>query len=120
MTVDEKSELAQLLDEKLKPLAERLANVKQTMATRDDLQEMAAGRNLEEVKQGVILNRKEIVANRKEVQALKGALEALRPRKPGPKQKDPTVPLKAEIQKLQAVIAELSAENLALKKGRWP
>ena len=54
-----------------------------------------------------------------EKQARQGALEALRPRKPGPKQKDPTVPLRAEIQKLQAVIAELSAENLALKKGRW-
>ena len=27
--------------------------------------------------------------------------------------------LLAEVQRLQAVIAELSAENLQLKKGRW-
>jgi transposase len=55
-----------------------------------------------------------------EKQARQGALEALRDGHQGRKKSDPTVPLQAEIERLRAVIAELSAENLALKKGHWP
>lgn len=55
-----------------------------------------------------------------EKKARQGALEALRDGNRSRKKKDPTAPLRAEIQRLQAVIAELSAENLALKKGAWP
>jgi transposase-like protein len=50
-----------------------------------------------------------------------GALEALRQQKRGRKRHSPTEEaLLSEIEKLRAVIAELSAENLQLKKGRWP
>ena len=55
-----------------------------------------------------------------EKKAHQGALEALRNASQGRKKKDAAVQLQAEIQRLQAVIAELSAENLALKKGLWP
>jgi len=55
-----------------------------------------------------------------EKQARQGALQALRNRKRGRKKNDPTAQLQAEIQRLRAVVAELSAENLELKKGRWP
>lgn len=55
-----------------------------------------------------------------EKQARQGALEALRNGKRGRKQRDPVVQLEAEIRRLRAVIAELSAENLELKKGHWP
>ena len=55
-----------------------------------------------------------------EKQARQGALEALRNGNQGRKKSDLTLPLQAEIERLRAVIAELSAENLALKKGRWP
>lgn len=41
-------------------------------------------------------------------------------RQAGRKKADPTVPLQAEIEKLRTVVAELSAENLQLKKGLWP
>lgn len=47
-----------------------------------------------------------------EKQARQGALEALRNGQRGPK--------KTEIERLRAVIAELSAENLQLKKRLWP
>lgn len=49
-----------------------------------------------------------------------GAREALRVRARGPKSPDPTNDLQAEVTRLRAVVAELSAENLSLKKGRWP
>lgn len=50
-----------------------------------------------------------------------GALAALRQQKRGRKRHTPTEEvLLSEIDKLRAVIAELSAENLQLKKGRWP
>jgi transposase len=55
-----------------------------------------------------------------EKQARQGALAALREGNQGRKKSDPTVLLQAEIERLRAVIAELSTENLALKKGRWP
>ena len=49
-----------------------------------------------------------------------GALEALRHRKRGRKHVTATEEaLQSEIEKLRAVIAELSTENLQLKKGRW-
>lgn len=55
-----------------------------------------------------------------ERQARQGALTALKNSKPGRKVPDPTHLLQAHIQRLQAVVAELSAENLDLKKGFWP
>jgi len=55
-----------------------------------------------------------------ERQARQAAISALRNSKPGRKAPDPTEPLQAQIQRLQAVVAELSAENLDLKKGCWP
>jgi transposase-like protein len=48
------------------------------------------------------------------------ALEALRHHKQGRKRHTLTEEaLLSEIEKLRAVIAELSAENLQLKRGRW-
>ena len=55
-----------------------------------------------------------------EKQARQGALEALRNGQRGRRRSDPVAQLEAEIRRLRAVIAELSAENLELKKGRWP
>ncbi len=55
-----------------------------------------------------------------ERQARQGALSALKNSKPGRKTSDPTEPLQAQILRLQAVVAEISAENLDLKKGFWP
>jgi transposase-like protein len=55
-----------------------------------------------------------------EKQARQGALQALRNAPRGRKPADQTAPLQAEIARLRTVIAELSAENLQLKKGRWP
>ncbi len=55
-----------------------------------------------------------------ERQARQGALEALRNGKRGRRKGDLVAQLEAEIRRLRAVIAELSAENLELKKGRWP
>jgi transposase len=55
-----------------------------------------------------------------EKQARQGALDALRNGSRRHKKGDPTLQLQAEIQRLQAVIAELSVENLELKRGRWP
>jgi transposase len=55
-----------------------------------------------------------------EKQARQGALQALRNAPRGRKPADQTVPLQAEIARLHTVIAELSAENLQLKKGLWP
>jgi transposase len=53
-----------------------------------------------------------------EKKARQGALEGLRARKR--KQSGREAQLKEEITRLRAVAAELSAENLELKKGRWP
>ena len=55
-----------------------------------------------------------------ERQARQAALSALSNSKPGRKAPDPTEPLQAQILRLQAVVAELSAENLDLKEGFWP
>lgn len=52
--------------------------------------------------------------------AERGALEALRQQKRGRKRYTPPAEsLLHEIETLRAVIAELSAENLQLKKGCW-
>jgi transposase-like protein len=51
--------------------------------------------------------------------AQQGALEALRGRRTAAP--DTTVAqLQADLDRYRAVVAELSAENLQLKKGRWP
>jgi transposase len=55
-----------------------------------------------------------------EKKARQGALEALRARKRGRKSRNQEVQLKAEVTRLRAVVAELSTENLELKKGLWP
>lgn len=52
--------------------------------------------------------------------AREGALDALRAQKRGRKESAGVTRLENEVQRLRAVIAELSAENLELKKGRWP
>jgi transposase len=52
--------------------------------------------------------------------ARQGALDALREGKRGRKKDNPTAQREVEIQRLQAVVTELSVENLALKRGRWP
>lgn len=49
-----------------------------------------------------------------------GAREALQSHGRGAKAPDPTADLQAEVTRLRAVVAELSAENLTLKKGHWP
>ena len=55
-----------------------------------------------------------------EKQAREGAPIALRNGKRGRKRADPTVYRQAESEKRRTVVAELSAENLNLKKGLWP
>lgn len=55
-----------------------------------------------------------------EKQARQGALEGLRNGSPGRKKPDPAPQLQAEIERLRDVIAEISAENLQLKRGLWP
>ena len=54
-----------------------------------------------------------------ERQADQAALKALTGQARGRKKVRPAEQLLAEVQRLQVVIAELSAENLQLKKGRW-
>jgi transposase-like protein len=55
-----------------------------------------------------------------EAVAERGALAALRGQKRGRKRQTPTEEaLAAEVGRLREVIAELSPENLALKKGVW-
>ena len=52
--------------------------------------------------------------------AKRAMLEALRGQKRGRKKIHPREEeLLAEIQRLREVVAEISSENLALKKGRW-
>jgi transposase len=55
-----------------------------------------------------------------EAQAKRGALEGLRQGNRKPKEDDQSIQQQQEIGRLREVIAEISAENLALKKGRWP
>jgi len=55
-----------------------------------------------------------------EKQARLGALEALRHSQRGRKLADPLAPFQAEVERLRAVISELSVENLQLKRGLWP
>jgi transposase len=55
-----------------------------------------------------------------EKQARQGALEGLRNGQRGRRRADPSQQLQAEIERLRAVVTELSAENLQLKKGLWP
>jgi transposase len=55
-----------------------------------------------------------------EKRAHQGALEALRAGKRGRKPGSRETQLQAEVSRLRAVVAELSAENLELKKGLWP
>jgi len=55
-----------------------------------------------------------------EKKARQGALEALRAGKRGRKSGSREAQLETEITRLRAVVAELSAENLQLKKGLWP
>ncbi len=53
--------------------------------------------------------------------AERGALSALQNQPRGRQQLRPNEEaLRAEINRLREVVAELSAENLQLKKGRWP
>jgi transposase-like protein len=54
-----------------------------------------------------------------EAHAKRGALEGLRQGNRKPKGQDQGVQQQHEIERLREVIAEISAENLALKKGRW-
>ena len=55
-----------------------------------------------------------------EKKAHQGALKALREGRRGRKSSSREVQLKTEITRLRAVVSELSAENLELKKGLWP
>lgn len=55
-----------------------------------------------------------------EKEARQGALKALREGRRGRKSSSREVELETEITRLRAVVSELSAENLELKKGRWP
>ena len=52
--------------------------------------------------------------------AREGALQALRPQPRGRKPHDPSERLQEELQRLRAAIAEVTLENLELKRGRWP
>jgi len=54
-----------------------------------------------------------------EKQARQGALEALRNGKRGRKGADPAVHLRTEVERLRNAVAELSVENLQLKRGLW-
>ena len=54
-----------------------------------------------------------------EKHARQGALSALGNGKRGRKESKREETLKSEVERLRAVIAELSMENLELKKGRW-
>lgn len=55
-----------------------------------------------------------------EKKARQGALKALREGRRGRKPDRREVELETEITRLRAVVSELSAENLELKKGCWP
>ena len=55
-----------------------------------------------------------------EKRARQGSMEGLRNRRKGHKKGGRAAQLEVELQRLRAVIAELSAQNLELKRGRWP
>jgi transposase len=55
-----------------------------------------------------------------ERQAKQAALTALQNSARGRKKPDPSEQMHQEIQRLQAAVAELTLENLQLKKGCWP
>ena len=55
-----------------------------------------------------------------EKKARQGALEGLRARRRGRKGGNRETHLEAEITRLRAVVAEVTTENLELKKGLWP
>jgi transposase len=55
-----------------------------------------------------------------EKQARQAALTALQNSARGRKKPDPSEALQTEVQRLQAAVAELTLENLHLKKGCWP
>ena len=55
-----------------------------------------------------------------ERQAKQAVLTALQNSQGRRKQPDPQESLQKEVQRLQAAVAELTMENLQLKKGRWP
>jgi len=55
-----------------------------------------------------------------EKKAHQGALEALRGQRRGRKQEAALSQMQTELNRMRKVVAELSAENLELKKGRWP
>ncbi len=55
-----------------------------------------------------------------EAQAKRGALDGLRQGNRKPKGDDQSTQQRQEIERLREVIAEISAENVGLKKGRWP
>ena len=52
--------------------------------------------------------------------AREGALDGLRAQNRGRKESLDVVRLENELQRLRIVVTELSAENVALKRGRWP
>jgi transposase len=52
--------------------------------------------------------------------AREGALQALRPQRRGRKASDPVERLGEELQRLRRAIAEVTLENLELKRGPWP
>jgi transposase len=52
--------------------------------------------------------------------AREGALDGLRAQKRGRKESMDVVRLENELQRLRVVVTELSAENVELKRGRWP
>lgn len=54
-----------------------------------------------------------------EKQAKAGALSALRGNGPGRPRQDPTAVQQAEIERLRSAVADLTIENLSLKKGAW-
>jgi transposase-like protein len=51
--------------------------------------------------------------------AREGALQALRPQPRGRKPHDPSEQLQEELQRLRTALAEVTLENLELKKGHW-
>jgi len=55
-----------------------------------------------------------------EKQTREAALEALRPGARGRKPVPAELRLEAEVERLRTALAELTLENLAFKKGRWP
>jgi len=52
--------------------------------------------------------------------AREGALDRLRAQKRGRKESIEVARLENELQRLRVVVTELSAENVELKRGRWP